>query len=105
MCNKKDYISKFLLLPIIIITFIAIICLIPNNEEKSEIIYTETTEISTEATYNKESTDVAEEILVWISKTGERYHSIPDCSNMKNPLQVTIEEAEIREYTPCMRCY
>lgn len=100
--------NKFLLLPIIlsIITIlISGICFISNNEEKSEIIYTETNEISTEATYNKESTGVTEEILVWISKTGERYHSIPDCSNMKNPLQVTIEEAEIREYTPCMRCY
>lgn len=100
--------NKFLLLPIIlsIITIlISGICFISNNEEKSEIIYTETTETSTEATYNKESTGVTEEILVWISKTGERYHSIPDCSNMKNPLQVTIEEAEIREYTPCMRCY
>ena len=100
--------NKFLLLPIIlsIITIlISGICLIQNNEDNSEIIYTETTEISTEATYNKESTGVTEEILVWISKPGERYHSIPDCSNMKNPLQVTIEEAEIREYTPCMRCY
>lgn len=42
---------------------------------------------------------------VWIPKTGSRYHSTPTCSGMKDPTQVTKEEAQRRGYTPCKRCY
>lgn len=79
-------------------------------QTKEETDATKPTEIETtiqvtETTYQEETEpQTTEEILVWISKTGERYHSTPDCSDMKHPLQVTIEEAEIRDYTPCLRC-
>ena len=43
--------------------------------------------------------------MVWIPKTGSKYHSNPNCSNMKNPTQITIEEAENRGYEPCKKCY
>lgn len=109
---NKDYNNKLsmslLLLSVIlfiITTFITVIFLIPKSKEDVEISNNETTEISIETTYRQQITSVIEEeILFWISKTGKRYHSKPDCSNMKNPLQVTINEAEIRDYTPCMRC-
>lgn len=42
---------------------------------------------------------------VWITESGERYHSSPDCSNMKEPQEVNIEEATKRGYTPCQKCY
>lgn len=42
---------------------------------------------------------------VWIPKSGSKYHSIPTCSGMKDPTQVTKEEAERRGYTPCKRCH
>ena len=80
-------------------------------QTKEEIEVIKPTEIETtiqvtETTYQEETEpQTTEEILVWISKTGERYHSTPDCSDMKLPLQVTLEEAETRGYTPCMRCY
>lgn len=45
------------------------------------------------------------EIMVWISGKGKKYHSNPDCSNMKNPSQVTISEAESRGRGPCKKCY
>lgn len=43
--------------------------------------------------------------MVWISKTGSKYHSNPNCSNMKNPSQITKEEAEARNLKPCSKCY
>ena len=43
--------------------------------------------------------------MVWIPKTGEKYHTNPTCSNMKDPTQVTKEEAEQRGYEPCKRCH
>ena len=44
--------------------------------------------------------------MVWIpTNGGKRYHSKSSCSGMKNPEQVTLEEAKDRGFTPCQRCY
>ena len=45
------------------------------------------------------------EAMVWIPRTGSKYHSKSSCSNMKNPSQVTQSEAVSRGYTPCKKCY
>lgn len=42
---------------------------------------------------------------VWVSKTGSKYHSDPNCSGMKSPSQLSRTEAESQGYTPCKRCY
>ena len=47
---------------------------------------------------------VAEE-MVWIPKSGSKYHCKPNCGTMKNPTQVTKSEAESRGYGPCGNCY
>lgn len=47
----------------------------------------------------------AAEALVWIPQTGSKYHSSPDCSNMKDPAQVTLSQAEALGYEPCKRCF
>lgn len=39
------------------------------------------------------------------SGNGKRYHRDPTCSSMKDPVELTQEEAEARGYTPCKRCY
>lgn len=44
--------------------------------------------------------------LVWVPvKGGKKYHSKSSCSNMVNPMQVTVEHAVANGYTPCKRCY
>lgn len=43
--------------------------------------------------------------MVWIPKTGSKYHSSSSCSNMKNPSQVTKSEAINSGYEPCKKCY
>ena len=45
------------------------------------------------------------EQLVWIPKTGTKYHSKSTCSNMKNPSQVTKDEAVNRGYSACSKCW
>lgn len=47
----------------------------------------------------------ANETMVWIPKTGSKYHSNSGCSGMKNPTQVTLSQAESMGYTPCKKCY
>lgn len=43
--------------------------------------------------------------LVWIPVSGSKYHSKPGCSNMKNPTQVTQDEAVSMGYDACKRCH
>ena len=43
--------------------------------------------------------------MVWIPRTGQRYHRKENCSGMKNPSYVTIEEAIRLGFTPCKKCY
>jgi len=46
-----------------------------------------------------------EEITVWIPRTGDRYHSSADCSNMIEPSNVPLSEAIALGFTPCSHCY
>lgn len=43
--------------------------------------------------------------MVWITTGGGKYHSDPNCSNMKNPYQITLEEAIAMGREPCKNCY
>lgn len=43
--------------------------------------------------------------LVWVSRSGSRYHCVADCSNMKNPIVMTEEEAIAKGRKPCGSCY
>lgn len=52
-----------------------------------------------------EDPDYYSGVMVWIPKNGEKYHSNPDCGNMRNPSQVPLEKAEAMYYTPCSNCY
>ncbi len=52
------------------------------------------------------SFSTSQEIKVWIpTNGGKKYHSKSSCSQMKNPIQVTEQEAINRNFTPCGRCY
>lgn len=45
--------------------------------------------------------------MVWLSETGSKYHSIPDCGNM-NPdkaRQISQSEAEAQGYSACSKCW
>ena len=42
---------------------------------------------------------------VWITKSGKKYHSNPNCSQMKNPVEIDLLEAIEKGYEPCGKCY
>ena len=47
-----------------------------------------------------------QEEMVWIpTNGGTKYHSRSSCSNMDNPQQVTVSQAESRGFTPCKKCH
>ena len=60
---------------------------------------------SKEDNSNVENDNEANQQMVWIPKSGKKYHSNSRCSNMKNPSQVTKYEAENRGYEPCKKCW
>ena len=46
------------------------------------------------------------ENLVWVPVNGgTKYHSYSSCSNMKDPIQVTVEKAIANGYEACKRCH
>jgi len=42
--------------------------------------------------------------MVWVTKTGKRYHSKSNCGSTKNAWQVPLAEAEGMGLTPCGKC-
>lgn len=45
--------------------------------------------------------------IVYASKTGSKYHSVPDCGQMNpnNAKSMTVAQAEDAGLTPCSRCF
>ncbi len=41
---------------------------------------------------------------VWCSRTGSKYHYIPSCSRMKNPTEMTLQQAIDSGRQPCSKC-
>ena len=68
----------------------------PSNESSSKP--------STEQTPSNDN-QAASGDMVWIPNSGSKYHSRSGCSNMKNPRQVTKQEAENEGYEPCKKCW
>lgn len=58
-----------------------------------------------EPEYYDEPEEEANEEMVYVSRTGECYHSRSNCSNMKDPSYVTVSEAEAMGRRPCKKCY
>lgn len=48
-----------------------------------------------------------QEEMVWISATGSKYHSRPDCGQMdpSTSWQLSVSEAEAQGYEPCKKCH
>lgn len=66
----------------------------------------ETTTNKKETTTKKSNSSVSnDDSMVWIPKSPGKYHDKSSCSGMKNPTQVTKEEAEDLGYEPCKKCY
>ena len=52
-----------------------------------------------------ETSASAEEVFVYVTESGSKYHSKANCSDMKNSQKISISKAESMNYTPCKRCY
>ncbi len=62
-------------------------------------------DVSEDINYNNVNDSNEEKTYVYVSKSGSKYHSKADCSNMKNAEKMTLKEAKNRGLSPCKRCY
>lgn len=51
------------------------------------------------------ATTTTTEKTVYVSATGSKYHSKPDCGNMSSAKEITLSEAQSRGLTACSRCW
>ena len=79
-------------------------------ETTEEYIYTEDTEPEVETTeeyiYTEDTGYANADLMVWIpTNGGTKYHANAECSDMTDPIEVTLTEAESRGFTFCKKCY
>lgn len=55
--------------------------------------------------YYEDYYEDTETTMVWVSRTGSKYHSNPDCSNMKDPGYISLEEAIAEGREACKKCW
>lgn len=61
------------------------------------------TSINNTQTYT--TTENTNSAIVYVTKTGKKYHSA-GCSYLKNgKIEMTLTDAKAQGYTPCSRCY
>ena len=82
-----------------------------NEELKSQVSSLQTkassTSSSSSSTSSFSSSNDSSGGMVWLSATGSKYHSIPDCGNMNpnNARQVSRSSAESQGYDACSKCW
>lgn len=82
-----------------------------NEELKSQVSSLQTkassTSSSSSSTSSFSSSNDSSGGMVWLSATGSKYHSIPDCGNMNpnNARQVSRSSAEAQGYDACSKCW
>ena len=82
-----------------------------NEELKSQVSSLQTkassTSSSSSSTSSSSSSNDSGGGMVWLSATGSKYHSIPDCGNMNpnNARRVSRSSAESQGYDACSKCW
>lgn len=81
-----------------------------NEQEQKKTTQTATQRSSSQSnesssTSSSSQSNHTNSAMVYIPRTGKKYHSNANCSNMKNPSQVSLSEAQNRGFTACKKCY
>ncbi len=48
---------------------------------------------------------IGNKVYIAGSGKGTKYHSSPSCSNMNNPIEISLNDAKAQGYTACKKCY
>ena len=78
------------------------------TQDKSETVSKQEKSVSQQKPKTSTKTNVntvGDETVVYVSKSGKKFHKTPTCSNMTSPIQMTRSEAENSGRTYCKKCY
>ena len=75
-----------------------------NNESQSVTPPASNTSPSNNDNSSQSSNNQVER-TVYITNNGSKYHSNPNCGNIKNPIKISLSEAESQGYEPCKKCF
>ena len=80
---------------------------VPAPEETTGAIVSEAPAATPTPALEATPAPTPQETMVWIagSGNGKKYHSYSGCSNMSNPVEISLSDAQSRGYEPCKRCY
>lgn len=78
-----------------------------NESLKSQLAEKEVASNSSETAGGRLVGESDSDEMVWLSETGSKYHSIPDCGRMNpnNAWQVSRSSAEAQGYDACKKCF
>lgn len=70
---------------------------ISSSDKPSSLSQKPTSSVTSSVTSNSK--------MVWVTKTGKKYHRISNCGNAKSAIQVTQKDAETLGLAPCGNCW
>lgn len=81
-----------------------------NADDWVTVYCTDSTEEITQAETNPDEVknnakSIDKETMVWVTETGEKYHSKQSCGRSKGAVQISLSEAEKRGLEPCQLCH
>ena len=104
--EKTTKLLALLLSFIMLVSFIGCVLGLLGDDSISQIDKASVT--SSNTSVQQISSDVSRETnceIVWIPRTGSKFHKNASCGNMQYRSQTTKQEAERRGYEPCKNCY
>lgn len=113
---KRHNVNTMLVIALSILLFLSGLISSPAISNKKYILHenditTNDEENESDKSTNSESnimsdTSTSEDdgLFAFISQSGNKYHSKPNCSNMKSPTPITVQDAELQGYEPCKKC-
>lgn len=72
-----------------------------NEESNSESINSDSDSSNSSSETNEATTNGT---FVFVSASGNKYHSKPNCSNMRSPSPISLDDARLQGYEPCKKC-
>lgn len=103
----QEFLSRFISGPIKIIAVVALIVVALILAPSGSAAEDASDPAATPAVTQDATTGTAQDgqTIVYVTKSGSKYHSTETCSSMKDPLTLTLEEAKDKGYEPCSRCH
>ena len=90
-----------------VIAIVLLVVLLPAIAVGASVsLFADHTDDEIMATYTELTAEMQRRgLLVYISPSGEKFHTRQDCGSMKEAIAITTAQAADAGYEPCKKCY